>query len=71
MFIAICDGTAHEIYATAETEKEAKLNLWGLVSDFLKNAQAPTAGMNFEKLENYFGCIVINTTEKPFGFLRG
>jgi hypothetical protein len=41
------------------------------VSDFLKNAQAPTAGMNFEKLEDYFGCIVINTTEKPFGFVRG
>jgi hypothetical protein len=71
MFIAICDGTAHEIYATAQTEEEAKSILWGLVSDFLKNAQAPTAGMNFEKLEDYFGCIVINTTEKPFGFVRG
>ena len=71
MFIAICDGTAREMYATAQTEEEAKSILWGLVSDFLKNAQAPTAGMNFEKLENYFGCIVINTTEKPFGFIRG
>jgi hypothetical protein len=72
MFIAICDGTAHEIYATAETEEEAKSILWGLVSDFLKNAQAPqTQEMNSEELENYFGCIVINTTEKPFGFLNG
>jgi hypothetical protein len=71
MFIAICTETAQEIYATAETEEEAKLNLWGLVSNFLKNAQAPTAEMNFEKLEDYFGCIVINTTEKPFGFING
>jgi hypothetical protein len=71
MFIAICDGTAHEIYATAQTEEEAKSILWGLVSDFLKNAQAPTAEMNHEELEEYFGFIMINTIEKPFGFIRG
>jgi len=71
MFIAICDGTAHEIYATAQTEEEAKSILWGLVSDFLKNAQAPTAEMNHEELEAFFGVIVIDTTKKPFGFVRG
>lgn len=71
MFIAICDGTAREIYATAQTEDEAKVILWGLVSDFLKRAQAPTAEMTNEELENYFGCTMINTTEKPFGFIRG
>jgi hypothetical protein len=71
MFIAICDGTAHEIYATAQTEEEAKSILWGLVSDFLKNAQAPTAEMNHEELEEFFGFIMINTIEKPFGFIRG
>lgn len=71
MFIAICDGTAHEIYATAETEEEAKAILWELVSDFLKNAQAPTAEKTIEELEDFFGCTIINTTEKPFGFIRG
>ena len=71
MFIAICDGTAREMYATAQTEEEAKAILWGLVSDFLKQAQAPTAEMNAEELEDYFGCTIINTTEKPFGFIRG
>jgi hypothetical protein len=71
MFIAICDGTAQEIYATAQTEEETKTILWGLVSDFLKKAEAPTAEMNREELENYFGCTIINTTEKPFGFVRG
>ena len=71
MFIAICDGTAREMYATAQTEEEAKSILWGLVSDFLKQAQAPTAEMSHEELKDYFGCIIINTTEKPFGFIRG
>jgi hypothetical protein len=71
MFIAICDGTAQEIYATGKTEEEAKLILWGLVSSFLKRAQAPTADMNDKQLEDYFGCTVINTTEKPFGFIKG
>lgn len=71
MFIAICDGTAREIYATAQTEEEAKSILWGLVSNFLKQAQAPTAEMTNEELENYFGCTMINTTEKPFGFIKG
>jgi hypothetical protein len=70
MFIAICDGTAQEVYATAQTEEEAKSILWGLVSDFLKKAQAPKEMTN-EELENYFGCTIINTTEKPFGFIRG
>lgn len=71
MFIAICDGTAREIYATAQTEEEAKSILWGLVSDFLKHAQASTADMSHEELEEYFGYIMIDTTEKPFGFIRG
>jgi len=71
MFIAICDGTDYEIFATAETEEEAKSILWGLVSDFLKRAQASTAEMNSEELEEYFGCTIINTTEKPFGFIKG
>jgi len=71
MFIAICDGTAREMYATAQTEEEAKSILWGLVSDFLKKAQAPTAEMTNEELEEYFGCTIIDTTEKPFGFIRG
>lgn len=72
MFLAICDGTAYEIYATAQTEDEAKSILWGLVSNYLKKAQAPqTSEMNAEELENYFGCTIINTSEKPFGFLKG
>jgi len=71
MFIAICDGTAQEIYATAQTEEEAKSILWGLVSDFLQKAEAPTAEMNNEELEDFFGFIMIDTTEKPFGFIRG
>jgi hypothetical protein len=71
MFVAICDGTAQEMYATGKTEEEAKLILWGLVSSFLKKAQAPTAQMNDKELEDYFGCTIINTTEKPFGFIRG
>jgi hypothetical protein len=71
MFIAICDGIAQEVYATAQTEEETKSILWGLVSDFLKKAQALTAEMTNEELEDYFGCTIINTTEKPFGFIRG
>ena len=71
MFIAICEGTAREIYATAQTEGEAKAILWGLVSDFLKHAQAPTAEKTSEELEDYFGCTIIDTTEKPFGFING
>lgn len=71
MFIAICDGTAQEMYATAQTEEEAKSILCGLVSSFLKRAQAPTAEMNHEELEEFFGFIIIDTTKKPFGFIRG
>ena len=72
MFIAICEGTSYEIFSTGQTEEEAKRLLWDLVSDFLKKGQAAqTSEMSNEELEEYFGYILINTDEKPFGFLKG
>ena len=72
MIIAICDGTAETIYATAPTEDEAKATLWELVHQFLYKSNAvETAYYSATELDNYFGCVVIDTEKNPSGSLRG
>ena len=72
MIFAICEGIANTIYATGTTEEETKAKLWDLVHQFLYHANAvETAYYSPAELEDYFGCVVINTEENPAGFLRG
>ena len=71
-YIALCDNLAYSIYETGTTENEAKTTLWALVHNYLVNRQAPeTSEMSAAELEEFFGCIVIDTKKSPSGFLRG
>jgi hypothetical protein len=67
MIIAICENIRYEIYATGESEEEAKAILWSLVSDYLKGSWQD---MNHKELEDHFGCVLIDTEKKPHGFLK-
>lgn len=69
-FIAICEGTADSIWASGETEQQAKSRLWVRVHNYLVLRKAPeTSTYNREKLEDYFGCVVLDLSENG-GFLK-
>ena len=71
MFIAICDGTADSIYACAECEDDAKFLLWARVKAYLTAKKAPeTQNYSYDRLEEYFGCVVLKVENNAGGFLR-
>ena len=71
MFIAICDGTADAVYACSEREDDAKFLLWTRVKAYLKDRNAPeTQDYTLERLEEFFGCVVVKVENNAVGFLR-
>lgn len=72
MFLALCDGTYEEMYAVADTEKEAVRLLFTEVKNYLIARQAPeTSEMSIHELEDYFGYVVIPIKSGEAGFVRG
>ena len=70
-YIAICEGTRYPIYSSSEIKEEAVSTLWSLVHNYLAKANAPeTQSMSAAELEEYFGYLLIDTLEKPSGFLH-
>jgi hypothetical protein len=70
MFIAICN-VYREIYACAETEDDAKFLLFTRVHLYLKDRNAPeTQDYTHERLEEFFGCVVVKVENNAGGFLR-
>jgi len=69
-YIAICEGTRYPIYSSLDIKEEAVSTLWSLVHDYLVRANAPTQSMSAAELEEYFGYLLIDTLEKPSGFLH-
>lgn len=69
-YIAICEGTRYPIYSSSEIKEEAVSTLWSLVHDYLVRANAPTQSMSAAELEEYFAYLLIDTLEKPSGFLH-
>ena len=71
MFIAICDGTADAIYACAECENDAKFLLWARVKAYLRDRNAlETQNYSYDRLEEFFGCVVVKVENNAGGFLR-
>ena len=68
-YIALSINTHDSIWASGETEEEAKTLLWEKVHEYLVKRQAPeTAEFSAEQLEEYFGVRIINAEEK-WGYL--
>ena len=64
-YVALCTNTVEYIWASGDTIEEAKALLWEKVHEFLVDRQAPeTMYFDAERLEEYFGCWVINTSRR-------
>lgn len=71
MYFALCEGTYDEIYAIADTEKEALRLLFNKVKRYLKDRQAPeTSEMSVAELKEYFGYVIVPIKSGTAGFLK-
>jgi hypothetical protein len=72
-FLAVCDSccNSYGLFATGRTEQEARDSLWTLARKNLKhywNPSDPDYPKTRQNFEDYYGVVVKNLDETPFGF---